>query len=168
MTTPSLQRVQNPGSSPEKQASKRLRATTVILALASATTVASLALPADGLSLPGFYANHGTAGESEYGSYETSPAPAASVPASAPGSIAPTVVIEGFDFGPELGVQAGETINVINNDGVQHTVTAVDGSFTTPLIDGAGEAELVAPTAPGRYQFFCTIHPSMKGVLDVS
>jgi plastocyanin len=33
--------------------------------------------------------------------------------------------------------------------------------------NGKSTTSLRAPTAPGRYSFFCAIHPEMKGTLTV-
>ena len=48
-----------------------------------------------------------------------------------------------------------------------HTVTAADGSFDSGQIPSGNAVSFVAPSAPGTYQFVCTIHPSMQGQLIV-
>ncbi len=122
------------------------------------------------------------------------PNPTASAPATAPaieqtptesnpstgyaeggsdGSPAPTtptaaIAISGFDFGAPITAQANQTIQVSNNDGVAHTLTADDGSFDTGTIGGGAIGTADGPATPGTYQYFCAIHPSMRGSLTVT
>lgn len=81
---------------------------------------------------------------------------------------AAAVTIAGFDFGAPLSVGPGASITVTNADGVPHTLTANDGAFDTGAVPANGAVPISAPTEPGVYQFFCTIHPSMQGTLTVS
>lgn len=99
------------------------------------------------------------------------PAPATSSstgdePTSATGDVA-TIEIAGFAFDGASAVVAGQTISVPNADSAPHTLTSVDGSFDTGVIDGGGEGSLVAPTTPGTYAYFCSLHPSMTGSFTV-
>ncbi|MEM7285294.1 MAG: cupredoxin domain-containing protein [Actinomycetota bacterium] len=75
--------------------------------------------------------------------------------------------IAGFAFGGQTTVSTGQTVTVANADGAPHTLTAVDGSFDTGVIQGGASATLTAPLAPGSYAFFCSLHPSMTGTLTV-
>ena len=75
--------------------------------------------------------------------------------------------IVGFSFGGQTSVAPGQTITVANADGAPHTLTSVDGAFDTGVIGGGVAGGLVAPTAPGSYAFFCSLHPSMTGTLTV-
>jgi plastocyanin len=78
------------------------------------------------------------------------------------------ITIAGYNYGAPLTVKAGTKITVRNTDGVQHTVTAVDGpTFDVPVNAGA-TATFTAPSTPGTYKFGCTIHPSMHGTLTVT
>lgn len=87
-----------------------------------------------------------------------------SAPAPAPVGIS----IEGFAFSPPDAVAGGSPIAVTNLDGAEHTLTAVDGAFDTGSIGQGQSVSFAAPTAPGTYEFFCAIHPSMTGQLVVS
>jgi plastocyanin len=77
-----------------------------------------------------------------------------------------TITISQFTF-TTVTVAPGATIAVDNVDGVEHTVTATDGSFDSGVIATGSAAGLVAPTTPGIYSFLCAIHPSMTGQLTV-
>ncbi|MDW3219156.1 MAG: cupredoxin domain-containing protein [Acidimicrobiales bacterium] len=77
------------------------------------------------------------------------------------------VDIAGFAFSPLPARSGGTTIEVTNSDGAAHTLTARDGSFDTGLLSGGDRATFTAPLAPGTYEFFCELHPSMTGTLTV-
>ena len=93
--------------------------------------------------------------------------------ATSPGRVV-HVVISNYAFHPaRLVVRPGATIAVINTDQVAHTMTAVPGSvpfgdFSTGPVDLGQTVRLRAPKEPGRYDFYCSIHKFMKGVLVVS
>ncbi|HKT59159.1 MAG TPA: cupredoxin family copper-binding protein [Gemmatimonadales bacterium] len=59
-------------------------------------------------------------------------------------------------------VRAGTTVRWTNNDQLQHSVTADDGSFDSGLIDPGGSYERVFDR-PGDYAYHCTPHPFMTG-----
>ncbi len=65
-----------------------------------------------------------------------------------------------------LQVTVGTTVEWKNNDPLPHTVTAVDKSFNSGLIN-PGKTYGHTFTKPGTYNFFCTPHPFMKGVVVV-
>lgn len=78
------------------------------------------------------------------------------------------IQIVDFGYAGDLVVQPGQVIQVVNQDGVPHTVTANDGSFDTGVIGGGAEGNFATPNADGTYSFICTIHPSMTGELTVA
>ena len=78
------------------------------------------------------------------------------------------VSIEGFAFSSLEPVAPGSTIEVTNLDSAPHTLTATNGEFDTGNIDQNQTVTITAPSAPGTYEFFCAIHPSMTGQLVVS
>jgi plastocyanin len=77
------------------------------------------------------------------------------------------VVIMNFQFQGQLTVLPGETVTVRNADTAPHTLTAVDGSFTTPAIQPGMSATFKAPKKPAAYAITCKIHPHMTGTLTV-
>ena len=88
----------------------------------------------------------------------------------APAAVAPsaaTVTIEGFAFDGPAAVAPGATIEVTNLDGAPHTLTFRSGEVDTDTIGQGQTAVVTAPLAPGSYEFFCRIHPSMAGRIDV-
>ena len=99
--------------------------------------------------------------------------PAASPPAVAapvtaatkPTAAGATLSIKGFAYTP-LTAKPGAKITIANGDVAGHTVTSSTGLFDVS-VKGTKQAELVAPTKPGTYDFVCTIHPTMQGRLVV-
>jgi plastocyanin len=77
-----------------------------------------------------------------------------------------SITIEDFDFGDPISVAVGQTLTITNADGVPHTWTAADGAFDSGSISGSSSFEF-AFDAVGEFEFFCTIHPSMKGSITV-
>jgi plastocyanin len=70
-------------------------------------------------------------------------------------------------FAPgELRIRAGETVIWVNRDPVAHTVTANDRSWGSELLT-EGQRYTHTFTEPGRYQYHCTPHPQMTGVVIV-
>ena len=77
------------------------------------------------------------------------------------------VHIRGMAFHDQrVEVRAGTTVEWHNDDPLGHTVTADDGSFTSPLI-APGQAWRHSFDRPGTYSFHCTPHPFMTGVVVV-
>ena len=78
------------------------------------------------------------------------------------------VLIEGFAFEPgTTKVQAGTTVSWTNGDPTEHTVTAKDGSFSSePLPNGKGFR--VTFDQAGTFAYFCAIHPTMTGTVQVA
>ena len=77
-----------------------------------------------------------------------------------------TIVIEGVKFEPAtLTVKRGEVIIWINKDPFPHTVTDA-GAFDSHSIAVAHSWKWVAQKT-GRYVYTCTLHPNMKGLLQV-
>ncbi|MGQ0630961.1 MAG: cupredoxin domain-containing protein [Sporichthyaceae bacterium] len=80
-----------------------------------------------------------------------------------------TLTMKNTKFSPaSLSVKAGDTVEVQNEDGFVHNVTAEKGGIMTGDIKGKGTADFTAPDKKGTYDFTCTIHPGMDGTLKVS
>lgn len=79
-----------------------------------------------------------------------------------------TVTIQDFAYDPPCFVAAStSTITIENKDGTPHTFS-IDGTQVDVTIDGGktfnGES---AGLAPGSYDFYCKIHPTMTGTVIV-
>jgi plastocyanin len=86
--------------------------------------------------------------------------------ASAKGPVV-TVDITGNKYAPaELVVAPGTTVEWTNRDDVDHTATADDDSWDTGILS-TGEKGSHTFDAPGRYPYYCTVHPFMKAVVVV-
>lgn len=91
----------------------------------------------------------------------TDPAAAASDTAAA------TVEMRLVAFTPgEVRIRAGQSVEWVNRDPIEHTATANDGSWgSEPLKEG--ERYVRRFDTPGRYPYHCTPHPQMQGVVIV-
>jgi amicyanin len=67
---------------------------------------------------------------------------------------------------PRLQVAVGTTVEWTNNDPLPHTVTAVDKTFNSGLIQ-PGKTFRHTFTKAGTFKYFCMPHPFMKGVIVV-
>jgi plastocyanin len=77
-----------------------------------------------------------------------------------------TVVIQGVAYEPaSLTVKRGERVRWVNKDPFPHTVTARD-AFDSHSIAAGGTWSYVARKV-GVYAYACTLHPNMKGILQV-
>lgn len=79
------------------------------------------------------------------------------------------VSIANFAFFPSsVTVKRGDVVAFKNNDTTAHTVTSLNGSFDSGIIQAGGSWNLeTASLAPGTYAFHCNIHPSMQGTVIV-
>jgi plastocyanin len=78
------------------------------------------------------------------------------------------VKIDNFTFGPPtLKVAAGTTVTWTNRDDVPHTVVSDDKStFRSKALD-TDEQFSYTFTKPGKYSYFCSVHPKMTGEVVV-
>jgi Icc protein len=111
------------------------------------------------------------AGASAAGAAAGSVAPravAAAQPDSAAAAIAATIKIDNFSFSPpSTTVAAGTTITWLNADDVPHKIVSSDGKFTaSPALD-TNDRYAFRFTQPGRYEYFCALHPKMTGAIVV-
>jgi len=77
------------------------------------------------------------------------------------------VTIDNFTFAPaEITVAQGEQVRWVNQDDIPHVVAAADGAFVSPPLD-TGDDFAQTFTKPGTYEYFCSLHPHMKGTIVV-
>lgn len=67
---------------------------------------------------------------------------------------------------PTLTVEVGDTVEWKNKDIVSHTVTSVTKAFDSGTIKRGHSWKLVVKKR-GTFDYTCTLHPNMKGVLIV-
>jgi len=78
------------------------------------------------------------------------------------------IKIDNFSFGPmTLTVSSGTTVTWINNDDVPHTVVSEDTkTFKSGALD-TGDKFSYTFTKPGKYPYFCSVHPKMMAEIVV-
>lgn len=96
---------------------------------------------------------------------------AAAVPAAAGAAAAATaeIAIDDFAFDPPvITVAAGTRVVWTNRDGSPHTVVSSGDPrvLRSPPLD-TGDAFGFTFAAPGRYRYFCSLHPHMQGTVVV-
>ncbi|HWO47261.1 MAG TPA: cupredoxin family copper-binding protein [Solirubrobacterales bacterium] len=92
---------------------------------------------------------------------ESEPAP------SGEASKSEKVEIVEFTYQPDpVVVQVGGKVTWQNQDTAPHTATADDGSFDTGTIE-KGKIGSETFKEPGTFTYFCEIHPTMHGTVEV-
>jgi plastocyanin len=77
------------------------------------------------------------------------------------------VRIDNFNFTPlTLVIAPGTTVTWTNADDTPHTVREKDGKFKSAALD-TDDTFSQTFTAPGEYEYFCSIHPRMVGKIVV-
>jgi len=77
------------------------------------------------------------------------------------------VSIDNFTFNPQrLAIKAGTTVTWTNKDDIPHAIAAVSTLFRSKTLD-TDNAYSFTFTTPGSYQYFCSLHPHMTGMIVV-
>ena len=85
------------------------------------------------------------------------------VPAASPAAVR----IDNFNFTPPtLVVAPGTTVTWTNGDDSPNSVREKDGKFKSAALD-TDDTFSQSFTAPGVYEYFCSIHPRMTGKIVV-
>lgn len=79
------------------------------------------------------------------------------------------VDIKNFAYSPTtINVSKGDKVVFTNKDTAPHDVTADDGEFVSARLATDQSYTLDTSTiAAGNYQFYCSIHPEMRGTLNI-
>jgi plastocyanin len=86
---------------------------------------------------------------------------------SASGS-AVQVAMKNIAFAPKTATaKVGQTIKWVNEDSVDHNVTAISGASFKSRAFGKGGSFTFKATKPGSIHYVCTLHPGMKATLTV-
>lgn len=80
--------------------------------------------------------------------------------------------IFGYAFLPEtLSIRVGDSVKWVNNDEAEHTVVANDNSFKSETLKARpvkpGDSFSHTFTQTGTFEYFCSLHPNMKGKVEV-
>jgi len=79
------------------------------------------------------------------------------------------VRIANFSFSPAtIEVPVGTTVEWVNTDDAPHVVTGVDADspLESPALD-SDDHYATTFDKPGRYRYFCSLHPQMVGTIIV-
>jgi len=77
------------------------------------------------------------------------------------------VQIDQYAFLPQrVTVKAGTTVTWTNDDDDSHTVASSSKLFKSKALD-TGDKFSFTFTTPGRYDYFCSLHPHMTGAVVV-
>jgi plastocyanin len=102
------------------------------------------------------------------GTTNTTTAPAATTTAGSGTTTAATgdaISIENFAFAPEtITIPVGSTVTWTNKDSASHQIKG--DTFNSPLLATGQTYQFKFDTA-GTYNYICSVHPSMKGVVIV-
>jgi plastocyanin len=101
------------------------------------------------------------------GSGGTSSAPASTAGASSSGG-GVTIKMANIAFDPKsTTVKVGQKVTWVNDDSVDHNVTADSGADFKSKDFGKGGTFSFTPTKAGTIKYECTIHPGMTATLTV-
>lgn len=88
------------------------------------------------------------------------------VAAAERGPVSHTITMAAMAFGAvPADLRVGDRIEWVNNDVLEHTATARDGSFDVHLKPGT--KAVITLTHAGSFRFVCSYHPNMVGTLVV-
>jgi amicyanin len=94
--------------------------------------------------------------------------PASTAPAG-PAVATTAVSINNFAFTPAaITVKVGATVTWTNNDEEPHTVFSSAAGMKSPVLASNQNTYSFTFTAPGTYEYNCTIHPFMHGTVTVT
>ena len=95
----------------------------------------------------------------------TSAGPASAVPAKPSKPV--SITIGGLAYSmPRATVRAGDTVEWVNKDIVDHNVTEKKSAIWNVSI-APGKSARVVMKKPGSYVYYCRFHPNMVAWLDV-
>jgi plastocyanin len=78
-----------------------------------------------------------------------------------------SATIDNFTFAPaQLTVKPGTTVTWRNEDDIPHTVASASRLFKSKALD-TDDSFSFTFTAPGTYEYFCSLHPRMTGTVVV-
>jgi plastocyanin len=140
----------------------------LILSACSGATASAPATAAPASEAP---ASEAPASEAPASAPAASESAAAGGAACAPSTETGTVSagMANIAFNPaSISASVGDVITWTNNDSAPHTATVrSDPTCTTDSLESGATGSIVFNTA-GSYEFFCKIHPTMAGTIEIS
>ena len=80
----------------------------------------------------------------------------------------PAVDMKDLQFVPkDVQMKVGQRVSWRNEDTTDHNVVAIRGASFRSRAFGEGKSYSYVPERSGRVSYVCTLHPQMKGSLDV-
>jgi amicyanin len=77
------------------------------------------------------------------------------------------IKIDNFTFTPDSAeIAIGTTVTWTNEDDIPHAIAEVEKRFKSKAMD-TGDSYSFTFTAPGTYEYFCSLHPHMKAKIVV-
>jgi len=77
------------------------------------------------------------------------------------------ITIKNFNFNPTtVNIDVNQTVIWRNEDNVPHTIVADNEEFNSETLND-GDSFSFKFENPGTYNYHCSIHPSMKGIVIV-
>lgn len=78
------------------------------------------------------------------------------------------ITIDNFSFkSAALSVPVGTTVTWENDDDIAHNVVSMDGEFRSAALDSEDKFTFTF-NKPGTFDYFCSLHPRMKGQIVVT
>jgi plastocyanin len=78
------------------------------------------------------------------------------------------LTIDNFTFKPDaVTVPVGTRIVWVNDDDIPHSIVETTGKFHSPALDTEDKFSFTFDKA-GSYEYFCGLHPHMKGKVVVT
>jgi plastocyanin len=78
------------------------------------------------------------------------------------------LTIDNFTFKPDaITVPVGTRIVWVNDDDIPHSIVETTGKFHSPALDTEDKFSFTFDKA-GSYEYFCGLHPHMKGKVVVT
>jgi plastocyanin len=94
---------------------------------------------------------------------------ATSAPASSSASGEVEIKMQNIQFAPkDMAVKVGQKVKWVNEDSVDHNVTADSGADFKSDDFGKGGSFEFTPDKAGTIKYVCTLHPGMTATLTVS
>ncbi len=80
-----------------------------------------------------------------------------------------SVEIKSFAFNPEtINISKGQTVTWIQLDPAPHTITSVNSVFPNSPSLSKGQTYNYTFNETGTFEYYCSIHPGMKGKVIVT